>query len=106
MEYNNLSCEGMPGLEAKLRMALRFPRDEQLSKLLQELPKLESRLKLGQKVKIYRDDPASKTEVEGTAILTAFSGIVNDSLEWWLVQFENGEPTFRWVNSGNENRQQ
>ncbi len=83
-------------LEAKRRMALKLPRDEHLGKLLEELPKMESKLCKGQKIMVYRD-PLSKKNVEGTALLRGFTGIVSDPLEWWLVQFENGEETFRWV---------
>lgn len=84
--------------ETKLRMALKFPKDEHLGKMLQELPKIESKLREGQKVEVYRD-PTTKKDIEGTAMLRAFTGIVKGSLEWWLVQFEKGDETFRWVDT-------
>lgn len=83
-------------LEAKQRMALDLPTDEHLGKLLEEIPKIKSKLSKGQKIIVYHD-PMTKKNIEGTALLRGFTGIVNDPLEWWLVQFENGEETFRWV---------
>jgi hypothetical protein len=77
-------------------MALKLPRDKHFGKLLEELPKMESKLSKGQKIIVYRD-PMTKKNVEGTALLRAFTDIVNDPLEWWLVRFENGEETFRWI---------
>jgi len=84
--------------ETKLRMALKLPKDDNFRKLLEELPKIESRLKEGQRVVVYRD-PTTKTQMEGTAVLKAFTGILNGSLEWWLVQFEKGNQTFRWLDT-------
>ena len=42
-------------LEAKLRMALRLPRDDQSGRVLQGLLKIEPTFKEGQKVEVYRD---------------------------------------------------
>jgi len=84
--------------ETKLRMALKLPRDEHFAKLLQELPKIESKPREGQKVEVYRDSTA-RPDIEGIAVLRAFTGIVNGPLEWWLVQFEKGDETFRWIDT-------
>jgi len=84
--------------EAKLRMALKLPKDEHLHRLLDELPKIEPKLKEGQRVKVYHD-PLTKKDYEGTAALKGFSGIIDRSLEWWLVKFENGDESFRWIDT-------
>jgi hypothetical protein len=85
--------------ETKLRMALKLPKDKHLRKLLQELPRIKSKLTEGQKIQVYRD-PIARTDIEGLAVLRGFTGIINGSLEWWLVQFEKGNEELRWIHNG------